>query len=79
MKVAVSIPDETFSQADALARRMSMSRSRVYTEAIKEYLDRRNHSVTADSINRAIELIGEDDSDPFVRAAAAGILRETEW
>lgn len=41
MKTAISIPDSVFRRAEQLAKRRSLSRSALYTEAIREYLDRR--------------------------------------
>lgn len=38
MKTAVSIPDPVFKAADKLARRLGMSRSRLYAEALHRYL-----------------------------------------
>lgn len=36
MKTAISIPDKVFRSADALARRLGISRSELYTTAITE-------------------------------------------
>jgi len=48
MKVAISLPDPVFSQAEALASQMSVTRSRLYTMALTEFLQRRgSQSVTA--------------------------------
>jgi metal-responsive CopG/Arc/MetJ family transcriptional regulator len=47
MKTAVSIPDEIFQKAEATAKQMRVSRSRLYASAIAEYLERhRSESVT---------------------------------
>jgi len=47
MKTAVSLPDEIFRQAEATAKKLRFSRSRLYATAISEYLDRhRADSVT---------------------------------
>jgi metal-responsive CopG/Arc/MetJ family transcriptional regulator len=40
MKTAVSIPDEVYQGAERLARRTKKSRSRLYGDALKEYLAR---------------------------------------
>jgi len=40
MKTAVSIPDELFRSAERLARRTKRSRSRLFSDALKEYLIR---------------------------------------
>jgi len=50
MKTAISVPDELFAEADRLARRLKRSPSRVYADAIREYVARYDsESVTADS------------------------------
>lgn len=38
MKVAVSIPDELYEQADATAHRLGMNRSQLYARAVTEFL-----------------------------------------
>lgn len=82
MKVAVSIPDETFSRADALARQMNVSRSKVYARALEAYVDSRE-SLTA----MANELADMIAADPEAQAEVAAIVRAgsrtaakyTEW
>ena len=38
MKTAVSIPDDIFHRAEELARRLGMSRSKLYAEAVSRML-----------------------------------------
>jgi metal-responsive CopG/Arc/MetJ family transcriptional regulator len=38
MKIAVSMPDDLFQQAEAAARRLRVSRSELYATAIAEFL-----------------------------------------
>ena len=38
MKTAISLPDDLFKSADALAGRLGVSRSQLYQEALAEYL-----------------------------------------
>ena len=40
MKTAVSIPNDIFDRAERLARRTRRSRSRLFTDALREYLAR---------------------------------------
>ena len=48
MKAAVSIPDPVFKAADKLARRMGVSRSRLYSVAIQRFVqDHDEDSITA--------------------------------
>lgn len=47
MKTAISIPDSVFEAAEKFAQRVGVSRSQLYTKAVKEYLkDHQNDSVT---------------------------------
>jgi len=48
MKAAVSIPDPVFKAADKLARRMGVSRSRLYSVAIQRFVqDHDEEAITA--------------------------------
>ena len=38
MKTAISIPDDVFEAAEAAARRVGMSRSQFFVEAVKHFL-----------------------------------------
>ena len=38
MKTAISIPDELFEAADALAEELGVSRSELYARAVEEYV-----------------------------------------
>ena len=77
MKTAISIPDEVFSQADALARELKQSRSQLYTRAVREYVAR--HS--SDSVTDALDALcsGEPEPDDFGAAAARRTLERSEW
>ncbi len=39
MKTVISIPDDIFSKAERLARRLKMSRSELYRKALAEYVE----------------------------------------
>ncbi|HXQ22825.1 MAG TPA: hypothetical protein VN812_14195 [Candidatus Acidoferrales bacterium] len=38
MKVAISVPDPVFEEAERVAKRLRVSRSRVYTQAVEEFV-----------------------------------------
>ena len=78
MKTAVSIPDSLFSAAERLARRTGKSRSRVFSEALREYLARHAPDELTQAMNQACADIGEK-KDRFVSVAARRILERTEW
>ena len=77
MKTAISIPDDLFADAEQLARELNKSRSRLYCDAVREYVAR--HS--AESITEALDRVcGEVDcrSDTS-RAAARRTLERSDW
>lgn len=78
MKTAVSIPDEVFEGAERLARRTKKSRSRLFSEALKEYLARHAPDEVTETMNRAFAEIGEGQ-DAFVSSAARRVLERSEW
>ena len=78
MKTVVSIPDEVFQGAERLARRAKKSRSRLYGDALKEYLARHAPDEITEAMNRACAEVG-DTKDPFVSSAARRILERSEW
>lgn len=61
-----------------LAARLHTSRSRVFAEALREYLDRHSPHRTTEAMNAAVEEVGEE-SDDFVDAASRAVLEDSEW
>ena len=78
MKTAVSIPDRTFASADALARKLGVSRSRLYAEALDEYLARRQAARVSERLD-AVYAATPTRLDSDVRRSQARRLRGTEW
>ncbi|MGA3204633.1 MAG: hypothetical protein ABSF12_19245 [Bryobacteraceae bacterium] len=78
MKTAVSIPDDVFKGAELLARRTKKSRSRLYGDAVKEYLERHAPDEITEAMNRACEGC-EQPADGFVAEAARRVLERSEW
>jgi metal-responsive CopG/Arc/MetJ family transcriptional regulator len=78
MKTAVSVPDDVFEEAQRLARRMKKSRSRLFSEALREYVARHAPDEVTDAMNAALDQVGEQ-SDRFVSLAARRILERTKW
>jgi len=77
MKTAISIPDDLFADAEELARELKKSRSRLYGDAVREYVAR--HS--AESITEALDRVCDEvhcRSD-FADAAARRTLERSDW
>lgn len=78
MKIAVSVPDDVFEEAERLARRTKRSRSEVYSRALAEYVARHAPERVTEAMDRALAEIGEP-VDPFVRAASRRVLQRSDW
>jgi len=78
MKTAVSIPNELFEAAERLARRTRRSRSRLFSDALREYVARRSPDKITESMDRALAEISEQ-RDPFLTSASRRRLEQAEW
>jgi metal-responsive CopG/Arc/MetJ family transcriptional regulator len=78
MKTAVSIPDEIFEEAERLAERLRTSRSRLYSQALREYVRRHAPDHVTDSLNRVVDEVGPEENE-FRRTAARRVVRKVEW
>jgi predicted transcriptional regulator len=95
MKTAISIPDEVFAEAEELAKALKVSRSRLYTRAVREYVARHG----TERVTEALDVLFADDEAATAaaeggRGAAPGVaggraapdgfataaaLRDAEW
>ena len=73
MKTAVSIPEPIFESAEALSRRMRISRSRLYTNAIKSYMERHGDDEVTERLN---QIYGQSSSklDPALQSLQSRTL-----
>jgi antitoxin MazE6 len=78
MKTAVSIPDEIFDEAERLAQRTRKSRSRLFTEALKEYVARHSADEVTEALNQTCANVG-NEKDAFISSAARRTLERAEW
>lgn len=78
MKTAISIPNDLFEGAERLARRTRRSRSRLFSDALREYLARHAPDKVTESMEQAIAEIGEEKYE-FVSSVARRRLEHTEW
>jgi antitoxin MazE6 len=78
MKTAVSIPDDVFAQAERLARDTGQSRSKIFSEAVREYVARHSAEEVTEAMNRVCAEIGPQ-MDMFSATAARRVLERTEW
>lgn len=78
MKTAISIPDDVFEDADALAERLGVSRSRLYASAVAEYVAKHQDASVTARLN-AVYANQQSQLDPDVRNAQRRTARRAEW
>ncbi len=78
MKTAISLPDSIFEEAENLAQQLGISRSELYTEALKTYLRRYNREQTLSKLN---EVYSQQPSnlDPVMATMQYISLPQENW
>lgn len=78
METAVTIPNDVFQQAEALARRIGVSRDELYTQALKQLLE----TSYDDEITRRLNEVYADENclpDPVLLQMQMTALTEEDW
>ena len=78
MKVAVSIPDEVFEAAEKASRRLRVSRSRFYADAVRAYA----HEHSGEEITRKLDAIYSEETEgvpPEAEPGSLEVLRSETW
>ncbi len=80
MKIPISILDHFFEAASRLARRLGMSRSKLYSEAVSQFIDE-NHSI---GVRERLDAVYEADPessqiDPVMTRLQIQSLAKEDW
>jgi metal-responsive CopG/Arc/MetJ family transcriptional regulator len=78
MKTAVSVPDPVFASADALAKRLGVSRSQLYATAVAEYIAK----FQAGKITQRLDTVYAHEAsrlDRRLTRAQRRTLQRAEW
>jgi metal-responsive CopG/Arc/MetJ family transcriptional regulator len=78
MKVAVSIPDDLFAEAEALAKRLKSSRSQIYSRALGEFIGTHAPDRVTERMNDVVRDVGPEP-ESFSVVAARQVLKKSEW
>jgi metal-responsive CopG/Arc/MetJ family transcriptional regulator len=78
MKTAVSLPDEIFRQAEAAAKKLRVSRSKLYATALSEYLERQRAESVTERLNQVYSKL-ESKLDPALENAMRQTLAKERW
>jgi metal-responsive CopG/Arc/MetJ family transcriptional regulator len=78
MKTAISIPNNVFEQAENLARKLKISRSELFTEAVKVYLKENQVEDVMAKLNEVYETAASNLDNDLLKAQAASLPKE-KW
>jgi metal-responsive CopG/Arc/MetJ family transcriptional regulator len=78
MKTAVSVPDDLFRQAEEAARRLRMSRSKLFSTALSEFLQRQESNSITERLNE-VYLRRTAKVDPALHRAQLKHLDKDSW
>ena len=74
MKTAISIPDELFESAERLIAKLKISRSRLYSRAIAEFVARHDEDVVTQQMDQALREM-EAPYEEFSKEASRRVFR----
>jgi hypothetical protein len=75
MKVAVSLPDGLFAEAEAAASRLGMNRSQFYAHAIQRFLA----SQPPDAVTRKLDELAEELGSMAGAEAGRRLVEQGSW
>jgi metal-responsive CopG/Arc/MetJ family transcriptional regulator len=78
MKTAISLPDQLFQSADALAKRLGVSRSELYATAVAEFLAKHQDAKVTERLDQVYAQQASRVERPLRRAQGRS-LRASEW
>ena len=78
MKVAVSIPEPIFAEAEALAKQFGTSRSELYRRALGEFIARHATDRVTRAMDDVVDAVGAQ-TDEFGAEAARRVLKNIQW
>ena len=78
MKTAISVPDDVFEAADALAEALGVSRSELYSTAVAEYLAKHSSEDITAKLNE-VYTTEPSGLSPEIRRAQARSVGTSDW
>ena len=80
MKTAISIPDPIFEAAEKLARRLGVSRSHLYSQAVDAFVEKYRYSGVREQLDAVYEVNPEAGRlDPEVEELQAQSIIKEDW
>ena len=79
MKTAISLPDPLFKSADALARRLGVSRSQLFANAVAEFIAQHDRARLTERLNAVYSDSADEPPDLALAAVQARSLPRDQW
>ena len=82
VKTAISMDESLFREADELAREMSISRSKLFSDALRDFIQRRKTEELTKRINEGLAGYPDEEDEEILRfseASFAASTRNDEW
>lgn len=78
MKTAISVNTNLFERAERYAKEKKISRSRLFADAMEEYLEKREKDKIIEQINKVCEEV-DTAIDPFWKEIQGRAVAKEEW
>jgi len=78
MKTAISIPDPLFEEAEAAARDLGLTRSKLIQTALEEFLKRRRDAEVTRRLNKSYTE-NPPEPDPFLDYLVLEGIKRVKW
>ena len=78
MKTAISIPDEIFTAAEETAKRLGVSRSELYSNAVRDYIESHIAEEITEKLNH-VYCTENSSLDPNLQSMQSSTLGREEW
>lgn len=81
MKTAISIPDDVFNEAERAAKRLGVSRSELYANAVAEFIERYRREGITEKLDQIYGVDGGSESslDSDLGALQRKTLAKEDW
>lgn len=78
MKTAISIPDEIFEKAESLSKRLKMSRSELYSNAVAKFIEQNKTKDITKLLNEVYDN-NESGTDKVLHDMQLSSMDSDEW
>lgn len=78
MKTAISVPDDIYREAEVFAKHNRISRSALYSMAVRAYIEQRRPEETLRALN-AVYARESSELDPLLSAAQLASVSSEDW